>query len=107
MTEWRQTGINILEVLERRAKLIAAERKVSRRPMNSDGFSTLKHDAITERYSDALNSKKTKAERAGENARLQALSEAIGLITGERTEVVWHRIQNEAHIRSGFDDEKA
>lgn len=82
-----------VEVLRRRLDNIVQERRKGRRPLQSDGRSTLLEDKQYHHHSEWIESRKTRAERAAEIARTQALCEAIGLLTGKTTGQVWQEAE--------------
>lgn len=86
-----------IEVLERRAVHVILEQQKARKT-TADGHSTLTLDESPHggRRSESYEgSRKTRAEKAAERARLHALCEAIELLTGESFLAVESRLKDE------------
>lgn len=84
------------EKLEQRALNILRESRFGLRLTTADGLNTLRGDQVQGYSVRSETRKKTKAERAAERARLNALCEALELLTGEAAIEIEARLREQA-----------
>lgn len=87
------------QVLEGRLANIAKEKREEMASATSDGKSTLRLDMREPHGNRSESRRKTKAERAAETARINALAEAIALLRNESDVEVTLRFQQALDAR--------